>query len=161
MFCLVDKVDVDRLDGFSWYASIHSASLTAYASTNDRHGMRRMMHNIILPTDDGLEVDHVNGNGLDNRRKNLRAVTRAQQMCNKLKSNGMTSTYKGVFWSATMRKWGAVVQFGGQRTHAGYFDEEVDAAMAYDDAARDIHGAYARLNNPSTGEQSAHMRGAL
>jgi hypothetical protein len=82
-------------------------------------------------------------------------------MCNKLKSNGMTSTYKGVFWSATMRKWGAVVQFGGQRTHAGYFDEEVDAAMAYDDAARDIHGAYARLNNPSTGEQSAHMRGAL
>jgi hypothetical protein len=98
------------------------------------------------------EVDHENGDGLDNRRKNLRRATHAQNMMNALSRRG-SSRFKGVFWS--VNRWQAAIRDDYRKVYLGQFKIEEDAARAYDDAARRIHGAFARLNFPIEGERSA------
>lgn len=100
----------------------------------------------------GLEIDHINRNGLDNRRSNLRIATRSQQRANQLKRTHHT-TYKGIF--AWGNKWAARISYDNKKYHLGVFDFQEDAAKAYDEAARRLHGQFARLNFPLPGEHSA------
>lgn len=107
----------------------------------------------------GLHVDHINGNPLDNRRENLRMATPMQNAANAHKKAGCSSIYKGVSFHSTKRKWEARLNLTvtpgrkGQRGKAirlflGQFDIEVDAALCYDQVAREWYGPYARLNFP-------------
>ena len=96
-------------------------------------------------------VDHRNGDGLDCTRANMRQATKAQNGCNRGSQRGSTSCYKGVCWLRS-GKWLAQIAAGGRNRHIGLFpgtpEGEITAALAYDMAARELHGAFAWLNFP-------------
>jgi len=98
----------------------------------------------------GMVTDHINHNGLDNRKSNLRVCTDAENGRNKQRQKGGTSIYKGVCWHKAKKKWVAQIKFEGKNMHIGYFtdDKEKEAARAVDAKAKVLHGEYALLNFP-------------
>jgi len=89
-------------------------------------------------------ADHINGNRSDNRWSNLREATRQQNQCNQKLSSRNTSGYKGVVWVEKRNKWRAMISMFGTMKHIGHYDNVLDAAKAYEDAARNHHGAFYR-----------------
>lgn len=144
--CLFDDQDAPQITPFKWYSRPSTDGRRIYAVTSIA-GKTVYMHRLILPTTN--DVDHVNRDGLDNRRENLRGATRSQNMANG-GSKGGSSRYKGV---ALMRRvkgdrWGAWIMVNRQNRYLGTFLTEEDAARAYDDAAYEAWGDYAHLNLP-------------
>jgi len=93
-------------------------------------------------------VDHANRDGLDNRRANLRPATRSQNARNRTVRSDSVSGFKGVYWDARAQRWEARIYVAGRGIWLGRFDDLVDAARAYDAAAREHYGEYAWLNFP-------------
>lgn len=92
-----------------------------------------------------MDVDHRFHNTLDNRRCNIRTCTTAQNQHNQRKTRGL-SQYKGVSWHKTNKKWQALIRLNGQRIYLGYFNNEIDAAKAYDKKARELFREFAFTN---------------
>lgn len=116
-----------------------------YAVRNTPRGAV-LMHRYIMDAPAHLFVDHINGNGLDNRRCNLRLATRADNVRNRRKTTG-SSQFKGVYWSKAHSVWHAQISdtVGGTR-FLGFYDDERHAAVAYDRAAVEAYGEFANLN---------------
>ena len=91
-------------------------------------------------------TDHRNGNGLDNRRANLRICTLSENRMSSRKREGCSSQYKGIAWDKYRQKWQAYINVDGKRQHLGRFEDEREAARAYDQAAKKRFGNFARLN---------------
>ena len=132
---LVDDEDYPELSKFKWYAHKMGTKISNkwYATRAPTCGIGRQltlrMHTVILGTQQGLEIDHINGNGLDNRRENLRAVTRREN-CQNLHIP-KTSKFPGVDWNKYHRKWRATIRFAGKKRFLGYYDSEEAAARRY------------------------------
>lgn len=144
---VVDDEDYDRVKAFSWHAKPHG--LTVYARWKPRRGPGRFLHQLVLDTPPGYRTDHVDGNGLNNRRRNLRPATAFQNCANATKtSSAATSRFKGV----TRRKkgdgfvWCARIRVHGQLIHLGLYESEEQAARAYDVAAVRHFGDFAKPN---------------
>jgi hypothetical protein len=103
------------------------------------------MHRQILRADNGLEVDHKDGDGLNNTHCNLRLCSHAENMHNRLKQEH-SSRYKGVRWDVAHRKWRSEIKISYKKIYLGYHLSETEAALAYDEAAIKYHGQFARLN---------------
>lgn len=103
------------------------------------------LHNFILPKVKGLIIDHIDCDGLNNQRYNLRYATKSQNAANAKVRSG-TSIYKGVSWDKQMNKWRASINYHNRRRVIGLFDKERWAAMAYDIAAKDIYKDFSLLN---------------
>lgn len=152
---LVDDCDYEVLCQYKWHAM--RVKCTWYARRSAR-GARPLMHQMLLPG--GREIDHVNGDGLDNRRENLRAVSPSQNRMNQRKHAGR-SRFKGVCWNTQKQKWEAQIHM--PKGTAGYpfkhwlgsYSDEEAAAHAYDDAARRFFGEFAAVNFPGQGERCA------
>jgi len=97
-------------------------------------------------------VDHRNGNGLDNRRQNLRQATHAQNLANQKLSSRNVSGYKGVSRNRNLDRWTATISPAGRSVYLGSFDTPQDAARAYDAAAVEHYAEFARLNFPRRGQ---------
>ena len=95
-----------------------------------------------------LKTDHRNGNGLDNRKANLRPATHGENMRNRKLHTNNASGFMGVAREERNRNWGARIQANGKRIRLGAFKDKNDAARAYDKAARELHGEFASLNFP-------------
>ena len=95
----------------------------------------------------GTLVDHIDRNSLNNRRGNLRLCTPSQNILNTRGKKG-TSKYKGVWWNTKKNKWLAMITSKGRHFHLGFFDEEIEAAKAYDRKAVELFGEFAYLNFP-------------
>ena len=150
-FTLVDPGDFYWLNNFHWYAEIKCKLL--YTARNViSPGEKKIifsMHREIMNFPDGQLVDHRNGNTLDNRRDNLRLATRAQNNCNRRKTKSKTSSrFIGVSFHKLNQRWCANIRHNKKRIWLGYFVSEIDAARAYDAAAKKYHGEFARLNFP-------------
>jgi hypothetical protein len=88
------------------------------------------------------DIDHANGIKTDNRIENLRLATRSENQCNRGKHSNNKSGFKGVNWNREAKKWAARCMVKGKRTHIGYFDNAVLAALAYQQLAASMHGAF-------------------
>jgi hypothetical protein len=135
IYTLVDDDDYEKFKDISW-------KLTRGYANNTRRGY---LHRLILKTD--KEVDHINSNPLDNRKCNLREVTRNQNAQNRSTNKQKSYTrYKGVFWDKHRNKWRVIIQKDNKQIFLGRFTNEIDAARAYDIKAKEIFGEYAKLN---------------
>lgn len=146
---IVDDEDYNELSKHKWCAD-NSSKTNVYALRRVGKKLSRM-HNEIIGRKDGLEIDHINGNGLDNRRANLRFCTRSQNRMNGRKNADNTSGYKGVTKSkkSPNNPWHAHIKFNGITKHLGNYKTKEDAARAYDAAAKELHGEFCSLNFPS------------
>ena len=152
-FAIVDPDDYYWLSEYKWSASrLYNkfyAVRTAPAEKGKKRGKTVRMHREIANIPDGLECDHINGSSLDNRKANLRPATRQQNCWNNRKRRpGSLSRYKGVSYSRRGRPWKAMLMIGGKRIYLGSFDTQIQAAKAYDKAAKIHFGQYAKLNFP-------------
>ena len=102
------------------------------------------MHREILSAPDSAEVDHKDGNGLDNRKQNLRLASRVQNQCNKRRYSSNTCGFKGVHFHKQNRKWRARIEFNKKRISLGLFSSREEAGAAYIEAAKRLHGEFAR-----------------
>lgn len=145
---LMDWVDFDRLEGRACVVQ-HDARYGLYANLSNGQAQRTMpLHRSVLVDETAVHIDHKDGDGLNNTRANLRAATRAQNHWNRRKSSHNTSGYKGVTWNKQHRRWRAYVVANGKKRYLGHFDDPEAAACAYDTAARELHGVFARTNFP-------------
>jgi len=147
-FAIVDDEDFDLISQQKWH--FIKGGYAVRRSGTPKQTI--YMHRYINKTPNTLHTDHINGNKLDNRRKNLRTVTPAQNHHNRKKGGGRDTGYKGVsYWKS---KKGAesvrgYICTGGKYIHLGHFANLKFAAIAYDVAARKMFGKYARLNFPN------------
>ncbi len=148
-FAKVDPEDFDVLSKFNWYVMAGTHSFYAYRSVTIL-GRKTViaMHNQIMQPPPGYVVDHNNHDGLDNRKANLRLATVSQNNCNRRRPANCRSEYRGVDYDKKLNKWRARIRFNNVRILLGYFDNEIDAALAYDKAAKELHRDFAVLNFP-------------
>jgi hypothetical protein len=150
---LVDDSDYEYLNQWKWCAS--KARRTYYAFRRmEKDGKITVgtMHQFLMNQSKGLQVDHIDDNGLNNQRGNLRVCTNQEnhmktQIQRTAKGNKKSSNYKGVSSIAGAGKWRARIHLNGNEKYLGRFSSERDAAVAYNDAANKLFGEYARLNN--------------
>lgn len=145
---IMDAGDVALVSKHSWCAVSAGGGKTVYAARGTHDGKTILLHREILGAGSGREVDHINGNGLDNRRSNLRLCSGSQNAMNRQSGWGAHSKFKGVTWHKAGKKWRAYIKVGGKQRHLGCFDREEDAALAYDNAATEAFGDFASLNFP-------------
>lgn len=148
MNAIVDADLFDEISKYRWHASWNIYSKGFYAVRKDGNGKGIPMHRVILGLVPGDELygDHINRNGLDNRRSNLRVATKAQNACNSKITVDNTSGYKGVCWQSEKKKWRAQYTLGGKQKHLGYFRSKEDAAQVYALFAYIKFGEFSRLN---------------
>jgi hypothetical protein len=158
--CVIDTADFELVRPSRWYADKHAQTFYAITNTPAQDGQRRgrlKMHRLILS--DVEEVDHIDHNGLNNRRFNLRPATSAQNSYNIRPKEG-TSRFKGVYLRKDYLLKGktgyyATISADRKRINLGVYDSEEQAARAYDDAAKKYHGEFAVLNFPTEVLQKA------
>jgi hypothetical protein len=145
-WAVVDVEDYERLGRYKWLAV--EMGRCWYGRTLERDGKPLAMHRVIMDAPKGLFVDHIDHDGLNNRKSNLRLCTRKQNRRNRRPNRGGTSKYKGVHWSKSCKKYRAAISHNKKRFCLGYFRDEIEAAKAYDEAAKKFFGEFAYLNFP-------------
>ena len=148
LFALVDGEDYEKLSKYKWYAL--KARNTYYAvrqkTVNHKKQKTIFMHRQILTAQTKDETDHCNHCGLDNRKYNIRLCTRSQNQHNSLPRKNTSSRFKGVYWCTSYRKWRCRIYISGQQIYLGSFSNEIKAAKAYDNKAKELFGEFAHLN---------------
>lgn len=147
MVALVDDEDFSLVSKYRWYATIsENGRYYAKRRTNAKHQV--YLHREIMKASLGVEIDHIDGNGLNNQKSNLRYCIRRQNAMNTTKRKpSATSRHKGVCWDKRCKKWTSKINPNGRTINLGLFENEIDAAIAYNKAAMKHFGEYARLNN--------------
>lgn len=150
---VIDAVDAHLVSGFNWYASVDRRadgsirSIYAVRKRRDENGREKgeHLHRVIAGATCGLEVDHKDGDGLSNRRSNIRLATNAQNQHNQRLSARNTSGAKGVTWHRQRGKWQAQIVISKKRKYLGCFSTVSDASRAYHAAAVSAFGEWANL----------------
>lgn len=148
-FAIVDDDDYDAIIvGKKWFAYQSGRNpKTLYVATKV-NGRKIILHRLLLGATNRSEiVDHINGDGLDNRRLNLRICAQRENLRNRGINRNNTSGYKGVSWENHTNKWAAKIVVDGKTIHLGRFNDKQDAAIAYKIAAIRFHGRFAQFTN--------------
>ena len=135
---VVDNALLNQMKSFSWYVNN-----VGYAVNDSKP--RKSMHRLIMGFPKG-GVDHINGDKLDNRRKNLRLCNQSQNTANSPKRSTNKSGYKGVSWNKRYSKWEAYLTKDYKHVFLGYFDDKDKAALAYNRKAKELFGDFCKLN---------------
>lgn len=154
LVAIVSPEDYGRLAEYKWHSARHGRSIYAQTGTGSKKAGKRkrhlvMMHRMVMGVEDDRYVDHQNHNGLDNRPTNLRIATWAENCWNKRKPLGESSSqFKGVMWDKRRSIWQVMMGYKGKKIFIGYFNDEEEAARAYDAMAKKLYGEFAALNFP-------------
>jgi hypothetical protein len=148
LVALVDDEDFEALNKRKWFAQ--KGRNTFYARTSYRkNGVKKSerMHRVILGlTDSNLLADHIDGNGLNNQKSNLRTASYSDNNANRKTKINDTSKYLGVCFNASNGLWKAQITKNYKKHNLGFFAKEINAAKAYNEAAKKLHGEFANLN---------------
>jgi HNH endonuclease len=136
-------------DGRKWYAIRHIPSNSTKNGYTTLKLHRAIWEQVNGPIPASLQIDHINGDGLDNRMENLRLATNTQNQRNRGPNRNNSSGYKGVGWNAKDKRWKAQIQIAGVVRYLGNFDRKVIAALHYDQAAIESFDEFAYLNLPN------------
>jgi len=142
-YTIVDNSDFKRLSAFKWRFS-------EYAIRSIKSGPTQKtitLHSEVLKPKQGFTIDHINGNRLDNRKRNLRHVTFSQNCQNSKLRRHNTSGYRGVSWHKNSEQWVARIIYQGRTYHCGMFKSIIDAAKSYNKMAKKLYGKYAKINS--------------
>lgn len=141
---IIDEVDYRRVSTLKWHArrDSHVNDLWYAMRKDGAYDPTILMHRFVIGARKGDKVDHVNGNGLDNRRFNLRLASHANNLANMAIRPRGSSKYKGVYFDTASKKWAAQIN----QTRIGRYTNEIDAAKAYNAVATLLFGEFARLN---------------
>lgn len=147
-FCLVDESDFESVNSYSWSFDGKYACRSEhfYKDCGKRTSKKVYMHRYILGATKGVYVDHINGDGLDNTRCNIRICTQSENNANRKKGKG-TSKYKGVSWSKKEKKWIAYVKENGRTIRLGRSECEESCAKMYNNFMEERYGEYFLANN--------------
>lgn len=146
---LIDLDDFEYLNQYSWYL-FDNHGRNQYAlrySRSKKQSTIRMHRDVLKITDSSIHIDHINGNGLDNRKNNLRIASIRQNAQNQKIRKDNISGYKGVSFIRKSNKWRTCICVNGKNKHLGCFETKEEAAIAYNNAAIKYFGEFARLNN--------------
>lgn len=159
---LINKEDYEKIQDFCLFSQIDNLnSGLTYAHISKRvkgkPRLRYRVHRFILclTKQDTITVDHRNGNGLDNRRINLRRATISQNTVNQVKRSGCSSQFIGVHKHINVHgtRWYTTIRVNKEKRWLGSFDSEIEAAKAYDEKAKELFGEFARLNFPEQNKE--------
>jgi hypothetical protein len=147
---IVDDSDYDFLSQWKWFAQYSRGKFYACRGETVGYNTRVtvQMHRMILYVPPGMVTDHIDGDSLNNQRSNLRICTLNNNNQNAKKRKDNQSGFKGVHWHSPVGKWVARIQIDGKRVNVGFFAQADEAARAYDQAARILHGEFANVNFP-------------
>lgn len=148
-YTLVDVEDLPRVLNARWRLVTHAHGPNQYAGHMDYTGAKPriiLLHRLLLDAPDEIDVDHINGDGLDNRKGNLRLATEMQNQWNRGTHKPSKCGYKGVRLHHKGRRYYAVITCDKRVYRLGTFDTPEKAAEAYNQAAIEMHGEFARLN---------------
>jgi hypothetical protein len=147
-FSRVDDKDFERINKYKWYArKHHTGKYVAARSIRDKLTGKVtgvLLHRFIINAPDGVKVDHIDLDTLNNQRSNFRLCNNSQNKANCTAYKTNKSGYKGVYKRGL--KWAAQVRVKGSLIHIGVFDTKEQAALAYNEGAKKHHGEFARLN---------------
>lgn len=149
---VVDAADFEALSHWNWFAMRshpRRANCKWYAARRDEQKHWVTMHRMIIGALPGVLIDHRDGDGLNNRRTNIRIASPTGNAQNRRPRVGNTSGFKGVSWDSRAERWHVQIAINGKNTHVGHFDLKEDAARAYDVAALRHFGEFAYLNFPA------------
>lgn len=153
---LIDDEDADLVGQYKWFAVWIRDRWYAMSKEHTNRRVRTIyLHRVIMGDPPGQRVDHHNGDTFDCRRQNLRICTVSQNAQNAMIGLRNKSGYKGVSWNTKAERWVAWIRANGRNIYLGQFVDARDASLAYDRAAREHFGEYARVNHAREGEQSA------
>lgn len=147
---VIDAADIQLVEGFNWRALVDRRkdksvrNVYAFRVHTVSRGVKKTvyMHRVIAGTPDGMDTDHIDGNGLNNIRLNLRAVTKAQNQHNQRPRSGNHAGLKGISYHRQTGKWRSQISAYGQRRYLGFFESVEDAAKAYEAAKHEMHGDF-------------------
>ncbi len=145
-FAIVDDEDYEFLMQWKWQAGKSRNTFYARRTVGKIKCAVIYMHRVIMKAHKGQEIDHVDGNGLANVKSNLRFCNRSQNAQNKRPHKYASSKYKGVSRSNRTAKWKAQIMYNYRNHSLGYFDDDIEAAKAYDAKARELFGEFAHTN---------------
>ncbi|MBZ2166337.1 HNH endonuclease [Methanobacterium spitsbergense] len=143
---LVDDEDFERLNQWKWAAYKDGNNFYALRNIRLGHSKKKRktkqfrMHRVIMDVPKGEVIDHINGDGLDNRKSNLRICSNRQNLQNQKHRKNKTSRYPGVSWHKSAKKWVAQIVLKGKTKHLGTFADEREAARTYEKAVRESVG---------------------
>jgi hypothetical protein len=155
-YCYVSDSEYDRVSRYKWflYFQIRKVGNTPIPTIHSTIKNKTVkLHRFIMNVNDPeIDVDHINYNRLDNTNENLRLLTKKQHSVRRRPRKGLSSQYLGVSFKKQNKKWESYIHYNYKKVRIGYFNEEIDAAKAYDTKAKELHGEFANLNFPSTNE---------
>lgn len=145
---LVNDEDFKRVNQFKWCANYIGEYWYAVRNIRKPNGkyITQLMHRVIMACPKGLETDHRNHNGVDNRKCNLRICTHGENQRNRQPLQKCTSKYKGVYWHKASKKWCGRIKINKKSIHLGLYTNEITAALAYNVKAKELFGEFAYLN---------------
>lgn len=142
---LVDDEDLRSILSAGQVLTVDPKPHTTYVYARSPGARAQYLHRVLLGATKGCQVDHVNGNGLDNRRENLRLCTQTLNNGNQRLAKHNTSGIKGVAFHKASKKFRAYISVGDRHKHLGLFLTEAEARQAYRDAALAYFGEFARF----------------
>jgi len=147
--CKIDDEDFDLVSKYKWASNINRRTVYAKTNIKDEFGKVKTisMHRLIMGNPINLQIDHINHNGLDNRKENLRICSSIENRFNCNSYKGSSSKYKGVSWDKNANKWSSKIRINKILKHLGCFKSEIEAARKYNTMASLHFGEYANLNN--------------
>jgi|WetSurMetagenome_2_1015567.scaffolds.fasta_scaffold52028_2 hypothetical protein len=143
---LVDTDDWNKISQYKWYITKWGYNFYAISTKRIIENKEIVMHRFILNAKRGEIVDHKNRNSLDNRKENLRIVTNQQNIWNQKLHRDNTSGYIGVHWNKRDKRWLAYIKYNNKMLYLGYFKDKIEAALAYNNKAKELRGEFAYLN---------------